>query len=156
MWIYWFTKHRQFKEGRELDVARTKDVSCRGQRESRMSPDFPLSLGELQNPFSFSLDFTVSCYLYVQFFVSLISAASSVSRIPSLWNFDLHSFLQCFSLPQCGQRSGWSPFLFPEGFLQSFLRFTGFLQPKHVASFLWECFFHFHRCSIHLHWIATV
>jgi hypothetical protein len=35
------------REGRELDVIRTKDISSRSQRGSRMSPDFFLSLGEL-------------------------------------------------------------------------------------------------------------
>lgn len=40
-WTDWCPKHRQYKEGRELDVTRTKDVSCRGHRESRLSPDFP-------------------------------------------------------------------------------------------------------------------
>jgi hypothetical protein len=47
MWTDWRTKHRQIKEGRELDIIRTKDVSCRDQGESRISPDFPLSLEDL-------------------------------------------------------------------------------------------------------------
>lgn len=50
----WCTKDRQQREGRELDVTRTKDVTCTGQRGSRKSPDFLLSPGELRNPFSFS------------------------------------------------------------------------------------------------------
>jgi hypothetical protein len=32
---------------KELDVTRTKDAYCRGQRGSKKSPDFLLSLGEL-------------------------------------------------------------------------------------------------------------
>jgi hypothetical protein len=35
------------REGRELDVTRTKDNSSRSQRGRRVSPDFLLSLGEL-------------------------------------------------------------------------------------------------------------
>jgi hypothetical protein len=59
-WTDWCTKHRQYGEGRELDITRSKDVSCRDQRESRMSPNFLLSLGELRNPFSFSLSLSLS------------------------------------------------------------------------------------------------
>ena len=40
------------REGREFYGTRTKDISRRSQRRSRMSPDFLLSLGELWNPFS--------------------------------------------------------------------------------------------------------
>ena len=41
------------REGREFYITRTKDISRRSQRRSRMSSDFHLSLGELWNPFSF-------------------------------------------------------------------------------------------------------
>jgi hypothetical protein len=64
-WKDWCTKHRQYREGRELDVTRIMDVSCMGQRESSTSPNFPLFLGELQNPFSFSLGLSFSCHLYI-------------------------------------------------------------------------------------------
>jgi hypothetical protein len=42
------------REGRELDVTRTRDISSRGQRGSRTSPDLLLSIGELWKPFFFS------------------------------------------------------------------------------------------------------
>jgi hypothetical protein len=67
-WTDWCTKDRQYREGRELDVARTKDVSCMGQIESRTSLDFLLSLGELwerRNPFFFSLDLSLMSFVYL-------------------------------------------------------------------------------------------
>ena len=33
-WKDWCIKHRQYREGRELDVTRIMDVSCMGQRET--------------------------------------------------------------------------------------------------------------------------
>ena len=33
-WKNWCIKHRQYREGRELDVTRIMDVSCMGQRET--------------------------------------------------------------------------------------------------------------------------
>jgi hypothetical protein len=46
-WTDWYTKHRQYREGRELDITRTKEISCRGQREISTSPNFLLFLGLL-------------------------------------------------------------------------------------------------------------
>ena len=64
-WIdTWCTKHKQHREGRELDVTKSKSVSCRGQREGRTSLDFPVSLGEFWNPFYFSLDLSLSLFFF--------------------------------------------------------------------------------------------
>ena len=157
MWIYWLTKHRQYKEGRELDVASTKDVSYRGQRESRMSPDFLLSLGELQNPFSFSLDFTLSCYLYVQFFFCITYFSCFFSEQSPIFMEIWFTFIPPMLLFTTVWAETWrKPLLVSQGIFTILPQVYLFSTTKTRSFIPLGMFFHFHRCSIHLHWIATV
>ena len=107
--IYWCTKHKQHREGRELDVTKSKSVSCRGQREGWTSPDFPVSPGELWNPFSFSLDLSLSLFfliLLILFYFIILSPTplarcSSWLRTNACFLFHSHFPLSTPSWYQC-------------------------------------------------------
>ena len=118
MWTDWCTKHRQNREGRKLDVTRTKYVYCRDQKaetghllmsfcpweslKSIFLPPLSLSLSLSLSLFLSWIPLPIFCCLILFFFLAVLGINSGDSLENDFWrNFHILSLFFLNSVWAC-------------------------------------------------------